>query len=219
METQPPFEVRHELEGWTLFWAELELPESPDPEALAALREAAGESLRSRVAPGKLTEQPAVGELRKLFRAAGTDPTRYRPASEALARRLLKGDAMPAIHPLVDLNNALSMALLCPCCVMRGGSFEAPFVWRAGAPGESYESLRGGDFGLEGRPLLVDQRGPAAPPLTGTTRVGIEADTRRATLVSYLPAGTVDPAAADAALRELAIAAGATVRWTAVSER
>ncbi len=217
MDLSPPFQVRHELADWTLFWAGLELPTAPEPPAVAALREAAGESLRARVAPGKLTEQPAVAELRKLFRAAGTDPTRYRPASEALARRLLKGDAMPAIHPLVELNNALSMALLCPCCVMRAGSFEPPFVWRAGRPGESYESLRGGDFGLEGRPLLVDQLGPADTPITGTTRVGIQPDTTTATLVSYLPAGVVDPAAADTALRELAIGIGAELRWTARS--
>ncbi|MBL7009382.1 MAG: hypothetical protein ISR76_10315 [Planctomycetes bacterium] len=214
MDAAPPFEVRHQLEGWTLFWAEVELVGPPAAAATAALREAAAASLRSRVASRQLTEVPAVGELRKLFRAAGTDPTRYRPASEALARRLLKGDAMPAIHPLVDLNNCLSMALLAPCCVMREGSFEPPFVWRAGLPGESYPSLRGGDFGLEGRPLLVDALGPADTPITGTTRVGIESGTRRATLVSYLPAGVVDPADADGAIRELAAGIRVQVIWT-----
>ncbi len=216
MEARPPFEVRHELPGWTLFWAGLELA-APDPTATAVLRESVAEALRAQVGGGALTDQPAVGELRRLFRAAGTDPTRYRPASEALARRILKGDAVPAIHPLVDLNNALSAMLLCPCCVMRAESFQPPYVWRAGLPGESYESLRGGDFALEGRPLLVDALGPADAPITGTTRVGIQPQTTAATLVAYLPEGVVDPTTADTVLRGLAAVVGVEVAWTAAT--
>ena len=93
---------------------------------------------------------PPVAELRRLFRAVGCDPTRYRPSSEALLRRLIKGAELPEIHPLVDLNNCLSAATAVPCCVMRDGSFGSRLVFRAGQPGESYESLRG-PFNLEAR--------------------------------------------------------------------
>ncbi|RMH04717.1 MAG: hypothetical protein D6702_02380 [Planctomycetota bacterium] len=214
---RPPFPVRHELAGWQLFWAGLESSRPVAPAAVARLRAEAAAALRARLAPAELTAQPAVAALRRLFRAAGTDPTRYRPASEALARRVLKGGELPAIHPLVDLNNALSLALLCPCCVMRAGSFSPPFTWRAGRAGESYESLRGGDFGLAGRPLLVDEIGPADTPITGTTRVGIEPETTAATLVAYLPDGVVEPADAEAALTDLAGRAGIDVGWTGLS--
>jgi DNA/RNA-binding domain of Phe-tRNA-synthetase-like protein len=105
-------------------------------------------------------------------------------------RRILKGEEIPAIHPLVDANNCLSATLAVPCCVMAEGTFEPPFVFRAGREGESYESLRG-PFRLEGKPLLVDGRGPLDAPITGSERVKVKDDTRRAALVAYLPRGVV----------------------------
>jgi len=128
--------------------------------------------------------------LRKLFRAAGTDPTRHRPASEALLRRLLKGEDLPEIHPLVDVNNCLSVELAVPCCVAAEGTFTPPLLFRAGLPGESYESLRG-PFNLEGKPLLLDTQGPLDTPITGGVRVKVTPETRRAWLVAYLPEGVV----------------------------
>ena len=186
-----PFDVDHELGDWVLFWALLE-PAEADGEALAALRARTAARVRERFRPETLASEPAVAELRKLFRAAGTDPTRYRPSSEALLRRLLKGGELPAIHPLVDLNNCLSAELPAPCCVMDEGALEPPFVLRAGREGESYESLRG-PFRLEGRPLLVDARGPCDAPITGSQRVKVAEGTGRAWLVAYLPGAAIDP--------------------------
>jgi DNA/RNA-binding domain of Phe-tRNA-synthetase-like protein len=217
----PPFPVVHELAGWDLFWARLEALPGQD-EALAALRRRAGERARAeRGAENRnaesLATDPAVAALRSLFRAAGCDPTRYRPSSEALLRRLLKGDDLPAIHPLVDLNNCLSVALAAPCCIVAEGSFTPPVVLRAGRAGESYESLRG-PFNLEGRPLLADAEGPFGTPITDSQRVKVSGDTRRAWMVAYLPAGVVSPEAAAKALDDLlAAAAVANVEEIGVS--
>ena len=178
--------IEFELAGWALFMAELEVaPEGPNQ--LPSLRETVTARVRENRTLETLSSDPTVAGLRRLFRAAGCDPTRYRPASEALLRRLLKGSEMPEIHPLVDLNNCLSAKLAVPCCVMAEGTFEPPFVLRAGRPGESYDSLRG-PFNLEGKPLLVDAQGPCDAPITGSQRVKVTAETERATLVAYLPA-------------------------------
>jgi DNA/RNA-binding domain of Phe-tRNA-synthetase-like protein len=185
-----PPQVRHELDGWRLFWADLELVDH-DAKQLAAVRGDVAERARATYAVERLSEHPTVAALRRLFRQAGCDPTRYRPASEALLRRLLKGEELPAIHPLVDLNNCLSAELAVPVCVMDRGSLQPPFVWRAGRPGESYESLKG-PFNLEGKPLLVDEAGPCDAPITGGERVKVREETQRAWLVAYLPAGVVD---------------------------
>ena len=178
--------IRFELDGWALFMAELEVA----PEGLNQLP-VLRDSVTARVGQTRhletLSSDPTVAGLRRLFRAAGCDPTRYRPSSEALLRRLLKGAEMPEIHPLVDLNNCLSAELAVPRCVMAEGTSEPPYVLRAGQAGESYESLRG-PFNLEGKPLLVDALGPCDAPITGSQRVKVSADTMRATLVAYLPA-------------------------------
>jgi DNA/RNA-binding domain of Phe-tRNA-synthetase-like protein len=196
------FPVTHELAGWELFWTRLESVPGQD-EALALLRRQAGERARADWGGAEsLAADPTVAALRSLFRAAGCDPTRYRPSSEALLRRLLKGEELPAIQPLVDLNNALSVALAVPCCIVAEGSIEPPVVLRAGRPGESYESLRG-PFNLEGKPLLADAQGPFGTPITDSQRVKVTGDTRSAWVVAYLPAGVVSAERAAKVLDDL----------------
>lgn len=189
-----PFDVSVELDGWTLFWASLSVGE--DQGGLADLRNRVVSRVRERFSePAAIAAHPPVAAMRKLFRAAGCDPTRYRPASEALLRRLVKGAELPQIHPLVDVNNCLSAELAVPCCVMADGSLGSSLVFRAGQPGESYESLRG-SFNLDAKPLLVDEIGPIDTPITGGVRVKVRPDTTAAWLVAYLPQ---DEATADIA--------------------
>jgi DNA/RNA-binding domain of Phe-tRNA-synthetase-like protein len=198
-----PFEVRMELDGWRLFWARLEA-EQPDEEAITGLRDRVATAARARFAStAEIGNHPTVSALRRLFRAAGCDPTRYRPASEALLRRLVKDNPLPAIHPLVDLNNCLSAELAVPCCVMREGTFGRRMSWRSGRSGESYESLRG-PFNLEHKPVLFDEDGPLDTPITGNVRVAVQPDTTVAWLVAYMPAAELSYDDGRTALDQLA---------------
>jgi len=180
-----PPETRVELEGWCPAWARL----VPMPGLEAALDRGwapAHEAFRQRFAGRKLTDDPVVGAIRRLFRAAGCDPTRYRPSSEALARRVLRGDTLPRIHPLVDLNNLVSLELMVPCCVLNAARVAPPFVLRSGREGERMQSMRG-PFDLAGKPLLADEEGPLGTPITDSERVKIRAGVEEAWLVAYLP--------------------------------
>lgn len=182
---QLPFNVKIELEGWELFWAFVSVGD--DQSGLVGLRDRVADAVRERFPePAAIAAHPPVAAMRKLFRGAGCDPTRYRPASEALLRRLVKGADLPEIHPIVDVNNCLSAELAVPCCVMAEGSLGSSLLFRRGEPGESYESLRG-PFNLEAKPLLVDELGPIDTPITGGVRVKVKPDTERAWLVAYLP--------------------------------
>jgi len=204
-----PFEVRIEMDGWDLFWAFLTVGE--DRSGLSDLRTRVVSGVRGRFsAAADIAAFPPVAAMRKLFRAAGCDPTRYRPASEALLRRLVKGAELPAIHPLVDINNCLSAELAVPCCVMKEGSLGSSLVFRAGKAGETYESLRG-PFNAEAKPLLVDEIGPIDTPITGSERVKVQSDSRKAWLVAYLPKDVVFSDDARLALEVIAGQAGAAV--------
>jgi DNA/RNA-binding domain of Phe-tRNA-synthetase-like protein len=208
-----PFNTNMQLDGWRLFWAHLEVNDVHVP-TMAARRRQVADAARQRFSDtSAISGHPVVAALRALFRAAGCDPTRYRPASEALLRRLVKGGELPAIFPLVYLNNCLSAELAVPCCVMVEGSFRAPLVWRSGVEGESYESLRG-PFNLAGKPVLLDPDGPLDTPITGNVRVKVEPDTRNAWLVAYMPAAELDLATAGATLDRLAEGTGITVEWS-----
>lgn len=197
-----PFALEKHLDGWTLLWAEVELAADASPDLLAKLRDEVVRRARERFDIETLASHPPVAAMRRLFKAAGTKPSRYRPSSEALLRRLLKGETLPAINPIVDINNCLSAELAVPCCVMAEGTFEAPLEYRAGRPGESYQSLRG-PFNLEGKPLLCDTAGPLDCPITGNERVKVTPETRRAWLVAYLPTETLDAERAREALEHL----------------
>ncbi|HEX3128789.1 MAG TPA: phenylalanine--tRNA ligase beta subunit-related protein [Thermoanaerobaculia bacterium] len=196
-----PFEVRHELPGWELLWFRLQLRPGHD-EALAALRREVTGVARANFEGEGLSTHPTVAAVRKLFRAAGTDPTRYRPSSEALIRRLVKGEDLPVIHPFVDLNNCLSVELAVPCCASADGTFAPPVTLRAGRPGETVQSLRG-PFNLEGKPLMSDGQGPFSTPITDSERVRVGDGTERVWIVAYLPQGVVDPADARVRFDEL----------------
>ncbi len=198
---KPPFEVVKELQGWSLFWAHLELVPCGE-DRLAACRAGVAREARSRLNLESLASHPPVAALRRLFKAAGCDPTRYRPSSEALLRRILKGEELPALHPLVDVNNCLSVQLAAPCCVMREGTFTPPLFLRSGREGESYESLRG-PINLAGKPLLTDAIGPLDTPITGNEKVKVKPETETAWLVVYLPGDVVGPETAEEALHEI----------------
>jgi DNA/RNA-binding domain of Phe-tRNA-synthetase-like protein len=210
-----PFPMSLELAGWTLLWALLELPAgagggagdlpadgAADLDGMRLQRLQSSARARSRFAPERLPEDATVAAVRALFRAAGCDPTRYRPSSEALLRRVLKGEELPAIQPLVDFNNCLSIDLAVPCGLAAEGSFAGPVIFRAGTPGESFESLRG-PFNLEGKPLLADAAGPFGTPITESQRTKVQAGTRRAWLVAYLPAAALMPETALERLTQL----------------
>jgi len=190
-----------ELDGWELAWFALE-PTGAGVKELEVLRAEVVQLLGDRFPGGKLTSDPVVVAVRGLFREAGTDPTRYRPSSEALARRALKGSGLPAIHPLVDLNNLLSLHLMVPCCVVDPTSLQPPFVLRQGRPGESMLSFRG-PFNLEGKPVLEDRAGPFGTPITDAERVRVNAGIGETWLVVYGVEATGGPAGARRVLQGL----------------
>lgn len=192
---------RLELPGWRLLFYRLALTGSFRPAVLAAGLRQEENRLRNELAGNELSGHPVLAALRELFRQAGTSPSRYRPSSEALVRRVLKAESLPAIHPLVDFNNLLSLRTMCPCCVMRTGSVIPPLVFRIGRAGESITGLRG-SLDLDGKPVLADTAGPFGTPITDDHRVVLTPADETAWLVIYAPAGL--PGGLDRAAPDLA---------------
>ena len=66
--------------------------------------------LRQTLSTETLKEQPGIAATRRVYKACGKDPSRYRPASEQLIRRMLQGKELYQIDTLVDLVNLASIA-------------------------------------------------------------------------------------------------------------
>ena len=70
-----------------------------------------------RLGAGSESDLPEIQAWRRTFARMGLKPTQYRSASEALLRRFRKEGSLPAIHPLIDLCNAASLASAIPIAV------------------------------------------------------------------------------------------------------
>jgi DNA/RNA-binding domain of Phe-tRNA-synthetase-like protein len=188
--TFPP-QVQLKLSGWELLWVELEIKDGNTD--LAVLREQLPARVKQILKGHPPAEHPTVQSVRSLFRNAGCDPTRHRPSSEALVRRLLKGQGLPAIWPAVDINNIWSVELLVPCCVIHPQRLSGALVLRRGQIGETMPSMRG-TFNLEGKPVLADAEGPFGTPITDSERVKVTGAAGTFWLVAYLPKAVVTAA-------------------------
>ncbi|HET7294872.1 MAG TPA: phenylalanine--tRNA ligase beta subunit-related protein [Vicinamibacteria bacterium] len=148
--------------------------------------------LRARHAGVPSGSVPGVEEARGLYKALGIDPTKTRPSNEALLRRALKGEALYRINTLVDALNLASLRSQVPFGLYDLAKLEPPLTLRRGGPGESYEGIRKGPVGVEGRPVLVDARGPFGNPTSDSARTCIGLGTTRALVVAYAPATCPD---------------------------
>ncbi len=155
-------------------------PHWGEMEALAATlrRVHAGKS------PGDI---PALLPARSLYRRFGMDPTRTRPSSEALLRRVLKGQELYRINRLVDAANWASLAVLLPIGLYDLDRVEGDLILRRGAPGESYPGIRKAEVNVAGRLTVADDLGPFGSPTSDSARTSVRPDTTRALAVIYAP--------------------------------
>ena len=86
---------------------------------------------------------PEIQAWRRAFSAMGLKPTQYRCASEALLRRLRKEGTLPALHPLVDLCNAVSVAFAIPIAVFDIEQVEGGLTVRPARGDERYDTFSG----------------------------------------------------------------------------
>lgn len=135
--------------------------------------------------PGEIAElQPA----RELYRRTGEDPTKRRPSSEALLRRVLRGEGLHRINSLVDTCNLCSLEVLLPIGLYDGDRIRGEVTARFGRAGESYESLGKGAYAVEGRLALFDEDGPFGSPTNDSRRTAITEATTACLMVIFAPA-------------------------------
>jgi len=99
---------------------------------------------QSRLAGGTESEFPEIQAWRRTFSRMGLKPTQYRCAAESLLRRFRKEQALPRIHPLIDLCNSLSMAFAIPIAVFDVDAVTEHVEVRHATGDEIYVTL-GGD--------------------------------------------------------------------------
>ena len=138
-----------------------------------------GERFRAELTTESLKELTSIAATRHVYKLCGKDPSRYRPASEALIRRMLQGKELYQRDTLVDLVNLASMAYGYSI-----GGFDADkFVGDVltlgiGREGEPYEGIGRGLINIHGLPVYRDAEGGVGTPTSDNERTKMTLSTR-----------------------------------------
>ncbi len=115
--------------------------------------------IRSRFSLGSLKGDPVIRAYRDFFWRVGIDPTKTRPSSEALVRRILRGRPFPRINNVVDSGNIASIVTLVPIGLYDVSKIEGSLILRIARKGERFEPIGSREEILTGRePVLADER-------------------------------------------------------------
>ena len=129
-----------------------------------------------------------AGAVRTMYKRVGLDPTKTRPSSEALLRRVRKGDPLPRINSMVDVCNWCSLEFQLPYGLYDLGHVEGDAIeMRLGREGESYSGIRKDDVRVAGRICLSDAVGPFGNPTSDSARTMVTTATTRALVVVFAP--------------------------------
>ncbi len=121
--------------------------------------------------------------VRTMYKRVGLDPTKTRPSSEALLRRVRKGDTLPRINSMVDVCNWCSFEFQLPYGLYDAAQIQGDVTLRIGREGESYPGIRKDEVHVGGRIALVDATGPFGNPTSDSARTMVTTATSRALLV------------------------------------
>ena len=144
-------------------------------------------ALAAAEAAARAGDLAPIDAARALYRVFGIDPTRTRPSSEALLRRVRRGELLPRINTVVDVCNWCSLEVQLPYGLYDAGTLEPPLTLRRGGPGDDYAGIRKEAVHLAGRPALFDGRGPFGNPTSDSARTMTSVRTTSVLAVVFAP--------------------------------
>ena len=134
-----------------------------------------------------VNKRPGIAATRAAYKAFGKDPNRYRPSTEAMCRRIVRGDGLYRVSNVVDLVNLLSIA-----SGHSIGAFDRDLIagdtlhLGIGQEGEPYEAVHRGELNIAGLPVLRDAVGGIATPTSDNARTAIRPETKHLFMVANL---------------------------------
>ena len=98
--------------------------------------------LKSKYTINNIKEDPIIAKYRKFYwNQLKLDPTKIRPSSEALIRRILKNQKIPKISSFVDSYNWASAASLIPMGAYDLETFDYPIIIRLTRENEKFTPI------------------------------------------------------------------------------
>jgi DNA/RNA-binding domain of Phe-tRNA-synthetase-like protein len=130
---------------------------------LEAYKDEVSKEIRDQWTLDGLKDDPIFRAYRDFFWRLGIDPTKNRPAAEALIRRTLRGKPIPKINTWVDAYNLVSMPTAVPIASFDRDKLTGDLLMREAEPYETFlgigmkspVTLAGGEAVIEDNMRLV----------------------------------------------------------------
>ncbi len=153
MHISPELKKRYGIAVEVLYLKDLEI--KPASEDFKKFREEVFREIRAKHTLESLKDNPVVRAYRDFYWRIGIDPTKLRPASEALVRRILARKPLPEINNLVDAYNLASALTLIPMGAYDAGKIIGELRIRT-SRGERFTGIGGKELVTRGEIVLSD---------------------------------------------------------------
>lgn len=129
------------------------------------------QQLSSQFTTETIKQRSGIAATRLAYKAFGKDPSRYRPACEQLARRVLQGKGLYKVNTIVDLVNLVSLVSGYSTAALDASKIVGTSLTLGiGEADEPYEAIGRGELNIEYLPVYRDQLGAFATPTSDSTR-------------------------------------------------
>lgn len=169
----------------------------PTCDALWAEIEAAAEDIKSRYELLEINKRPAIAGTRHLYKSLGKDPSRYRVASEALCRRIIRGMGIYRLTTLIDVVNLVSIVSGYAISGLdRDRIVGDTLTMGVGTADDVYNGIGRGLLNIEGMPVYRDAKGPIATPTSDEerTKFTLETVTAQININAFAPEMAIEQA-------------------------
>lgn len=157
----------------------------PSPQMLKGRLQLFQESLFFDFQEKEFTDFKGIKEWREVFKAAGTDPSKYRPSTEVLYRRIKKQNYIPSVHSAIDLNNFFSLRFEVPIGIYDCMNITGDVTLTIGEAGDEYIGLDGRLNSMKDMITSIDQAGPFGSPFVDSERTKVTEDTKQMLQIIY----------------------------------
>jgi DNA/RNA-binding domain of Phe-tRNA-synthetase-like protein len=154
MRISPELKEKYGISVEVLSLSNLEV--KPASQEFTAFKEEVFKEIREKHTLASLKDNPVVRAYRDFYWRIGIDPTKLRPASEALVRRILAGKPLPEINNLVDAYNLASALTLIPMGAYDAGKVKGELRIRT-SRGERFVGIGGKELVTKGEIVLSDE--------------------------------------------------------------
>lgn len=115
-----------------------------------------------------------IQSTRNAYKALGKSPSEYRNASEAMLRRIVKGNGLYEVNNIIEINNLISVTTGYSIGSYDTDMIIGPIELRRAPDGEKYQGIGKEAVNIEHIPTLYDGQGAFGNPTSDSRRAMVQ---------------------------------------------